>query len=81
MPRHNCPNSATTTESGDNQFLRAAKIAKRIGVCAKTITRMAERGQFPRYKIGNSIVLFNLREVEAAITAGRIDGSQLKPAA
>jgi hypothetical protein len=56
------------------QFSKAKSIASRLGVNKKTVMRWADAGLIHRHKINARIVLFNIDEVLAFVSAARVGG-------
>lgn len=54
------------------QFNKAEVVAKRLGVCRRTIFRWANQGKLTRYKVNARVVLFDEAEVMALIEDARV---------
>jgi hypothetical protein len=54
------------------RFLKAKRIAARLGVCAKTVSRWADAGFIHRYKVTARTVLYSEAEVTAFIESARV---------
>lgn len=54
------------------KFSKARSIAKRLGICPRTIFRWADAGKIARHKINARVVLFDENEVAAFIESARV---------
>lgn len=63
------------TDSNDHpQYMKARAVARRFGLCKRTVFRLADAGKLHRHKLGERAVFFELAEVEALFAASRIGG-------
>jgi predicted site-specific integrase-resolvase len=53
------------------QFIKPKVAAARLGVCTKTVMRMADAGAIHRYKLNARLVLFDEAEIAAMIEQSR----------
>ena len=60
------------TASDIRSYSKAGPIAKKIGLCSKTITRWADKGIIKRYKISDRICLYDEQEIIDFIDAARV---------
>lgn len=54
-------------------FSKAKTIARRLGVCPRTIFRWADQGRITRHKINARVVLFDEQDVETLLREARIE--------
>ncbi|MEO7799108.1 MAG: hypothetical protein ABIY47_15445 [Opitutaceae bacterium] len=54
------------------QFSKAKVVAKKLGVCTRTIFRWADEGKITRHKINSRVVLFDEAEGYALLESARI---------
>ena len=59
-------------------YLRAKDIAKKLGLCSKTIGRWSDKGHFKKYKVSDRLCLYDERDVlnyisDACICPGEVE--------
>jgi hypothetical protein len=65
--------SDSSANAGAQCFSKARPLARRIGVCPKTLFRWADRGLISRHKVSARTVLFDANAVLAFVGAARVD--------
>ena len=57
------------------KFSKAKPIAEKLGLCPRTIFRMADAGRITRFKVNERVVLFDESEIAAIIESARVGRS------
>jgi hypothetical protein len=66
------PSTATSPATDPANFLKARKIAQRVGVCSATIHRWAADGLISRRKVNSHVVLYDVAEVTAFVEGCKV---------
>jgi predicted site-specific integrase-resolvase len=66
----NTKNTETVQEK--TEYSKAKALSRRLGIHPKTLARWGAAGKIARFKLNERVVLYNVAEVMALVTAAKI---------
>ena len=66
----------TVKKMANKQLLRIGKVAARLGLCERTVWKLAKAGKIPRVELSKGCIRFDPEDVEAYINRSRSGGDE-----